>query len=133
MSFLHSMTFDLISGLHMQIQTWHPPIWLCTHAKYYVKSGITNVLKNANKTKNMHFFFDSDCQLISRSVLNCFSSEAIKVYLTCTKRPPPLVPDSLSCLNRVKPRDWKQLKCQCGSGLARSQHARIQKVLPEGL
>ena len=53
---LHSMTFDLISGLHMQIQTWHPPQWLCTHAKYYVKSGLTNVLKNATKTKNMHLF-----------------------------------------------------------------------------
>ena len=53
---LHSMTFDLISGLHMQIQTWHPPVWLCTHAKYYVKSGLTDVLKNANKTKNMHLF-----------------------------------------------------------------------------
>ena len=50
------MTFDLISGLYMQIQTWHPPLWLCTHAKYYVKSGLTNVLKNANKTKNMHLF-----------------------------------------------------------------------------
>ena len=50
------MTFDLISGLHIQIQTWHPPLWLCTHAKYYVKSGLTNVLKNANKTKNMHLF-----------------------------------------------------------------------------
>ena len=48
------MTFDLISGLHMQIQTWHPP--LCTHAKYYVKSGLTNVLKNDNKIKNMHLF-----------------------------------------------------------------------------
>ena len=55
------MTFDLISGLHMQIQTWHPLLWLCTHAKYYVKSGLTNVLENANKTKNMHLFFDSDC------------------------------------------------------------------------
>ena len=40
----------------MQIQTWHPPLWLCTRAKYYVKSGLTNVLKNANKTKNMHPF-----------------------------------------------------------------------------
>ena len=50
------MTFDLISGLHMQIQTWHPPLWLCTHAKYYVKSGLTNVLKNANKTKKLHLF-----------------------------------------------------------------------------
>ena len=50
------MTFDLISGLHMQIQTWHPSLWLCTHAKYYVKSGLTNVLKNANKTKKMHLF-----------------------------------------------------------------------------
>ena len=36
----------------MQIQTWHPPLRLCTHAKYYVKS----VLKNANKTKNKHLF-----------------------------------------------------------------------------
>ena len=53
---LHSMTFDLISGLYMQIQTWHLPLWLCIHAKYYVKSGLTNVLKNANKTKNMHLF-----------------------------------------------------------------------------
>ena len=51
------MTFDLISGLHMQILTWHPPLWLCTHAIYYVKSGLTNVLKNANKTKNMHLFW----------------------------------------------------------------------------
>ena len=59
------MTFDLISGLHMQIQTWHPSLWLCTHAKYYVKSGLTNVLKNADKTKNMHLFFDLDCQLIN--------------------------------------------------------------------
>ena len=50
------MTFDLISGLHMQIQTWHPPLKLCIHAKYYVKSGLTNVLKNAYKTKNMHLF-----------------------------------------------------------------------------
>ena len=50
------MTFDLISGLHMQIQTWHPPLRLCIHAEYYVKSGLTNVLKNANKTKNMYFF-----------------------------------------------------------------------------
>ena len=50
------MTFDLISGLHMQIQTWHPPLRLCIHATYYVKSGLTNVLKNANKTKNMHLF-----------------------------------------------------------------------------
>ena len=51
------MTFDLIFGLHMQFQTWHPPLWLCTHAKYYVKSGLTNVLKNANKTKNKHLFW----------------------------------------------------------------------------
>ena len=40
----------------MQIKTWHPPLWLYTHAKYYVKNGLTNVLKNANKTKNMHLF-----------------------------------------------------------------------------
>ena len=57
------MTFDLISGLHMQILTWHPPLWFYTHAKYYVKSGLTNVLKNANKTKKYAYFFDSDCQL----------------------------------------------------------------------
>ena len=50
------MTFDLTSGLHMQIQTWHLPLRLCIPAKYYVKSGLTNVLKNANKTKNMHLF-----------------------------------------------------------------------------
>ena len=50
------MTFDLISGLHMQIQTWHPPLWLCTHAKYYVKSGITNVLKMPTKPKYASFF-----------------------------------------------------------------------------
>ena len=50
------MTFDLISGLHMQIQTWHPPLRLCIQAKCYVKSGLTNVLKNANKTKKMHLF-----------------------------------------------------------------------------
>ena len=50
------MTFDLISGLHMQIQTWHQPLGLCIHAKYYVISGLTNVLKNANKTKIMHIF-----------------------------------------------------------------------------
>ena len=50
------MTFDLISGLHMRIQTWHPPLRLCIHAKYYVKSGLINVLQNANKTKNMHLF-----------------------------------------------------------------------------
>ena len=40
----------------MQMQTWHPPLRPCIHAKYYVKSGLTNVLKNANKTKNMHLF-----------------------------------------------------------------------------
>ena len=49
------MTFDLISGLHMQIQNWHSPLRLCIHANCYVKSGLTNVLKNANKTKNKHF------------------------------------------------------------------------------
>ena len=40
----------------MQIQTKHPPLRLCIHTKYHVKSGLTNVLKNANKTKNMHLF-----------------------------------------------------------------------------
>ena len=62
------MTFDLISGFHMQIQTLHLPLRLCIHAKYYVKSGLTNVLKNANKTKNMHLFIDLDCQLNVQSV-----------------------------------------------------------------
>ena len=66
------MTFDLISGLHMQIQTWHPPLWLCTHAKYYVKSGLTNVLKNANKTKNMHLFS------IRIANYNCLSNDILK-------------------------------------------------------
>ena len=61
------MTFDLISGLHMQIKTWHQPLWLCTHAKYYVKSGLTNVLKNANKTKNMHLFSIRIANYIVRS------------------------------------------------------------------
>ena len=50
------MTFDLIYGLHMLIQTWHPPLWSCAHAKYYDTNGLTNVHKNANKTKNMHLF-----------------------------------------------------------------------------
>ena len=50
------MTFDLISGLHMQIQTWYPPLIRCIHAEYYIKSVLTNVLKNANRTQNMHLF-----------------------------------------------------------------------------
>ena len=50
------MTFDLISGLHIQIQIWHPPLWPSTHARYFVKSGLTNVLKNADINKNMHLF-----------------------------------------------------------------------------
>ena len=74
-SFLHSMTFDLISGLHMQIQTWHPPLWLCTHAKYYVKSGLTNVLKNANKTKNMHLFWIR--------IANCNIFNILRVFVIC--------------------------------------------------
>ena len=69
------MTFDLISGLHMQIQTWHPPLWLCTHAKYYVKSGLTNVLKNANKTKNMHLF----SLRIANYYRYCFISNFVKI------------------------------------------------------
>ena len=76
------MTFDLISGLHIQIQTWYPPLWFCTHAKYYVKSGLTNVLKNANKTKNMHLFFDSDCQLILQTgVKYLYKSKCLQVAL----------------------------------------------------
>ena len=67
------MTFDLISGLHMQIQTWHPPLRLCTHAKYYVKSGLTNVLKNANKTKNMHLFSIRIANYIVGSKLSQFA------------------------------------------------------------
>ena len=63
------MTFDLISGLHMQIQTWHPPLWLCTHAKYYVKS----IQKCQQNQKYASFLdSDSDCQLYSK---------------TCVKRP----------------------------------------------
>ena len=67
------MTFDLISGLHMQIQTWHPPLWLCTHAKYYVKIGLTNVLKNANKTKNMHLFSFRIANYLLKCLLHCQS------------------------------------------------------------
>ena len=80
------MTFDLISGLHMQTQTWHPSLRLCIHAKYYVKSGLTNVLKNANKTKKNASFFDSDCQLIvdlPEAVRNCILGYACCVDL-CT-------------------------------------------------
>ena len=69
------MTFDLISGLHMQIQTWHPPLRLCIHAKYYVKSGLTNVLKNANKTKNMHLF--------SIRIANYYPHGLKVLYLVC--------------------------------------------------
>ena len=64
------MTFDLISGLHMQIQTWHPPLRLCIHAKYYVKSGLTNVLKNANKTKNNHLY---SIRIANYSVFSSFA------------------------------------------------------------
>ena len=64
------MTFDLISGLHVQIQTWHPSLRLCIHAKYYVKSGLTNVLKNANKTKNMH--------LLSIRIANSYVKKVMK-------------------------------------------------------
>ena len=67
-------TYFLISGLHMQIQTWHPPLWLCTHAKYYVKIGLTNVLKNANKTKNMHLF---SIRIANYTVVSALSSFAI--------------------------------------------------------
>ena len=74
------MTFDLISGLHMQIQTWHPPLRLCINAKYYVKSGLTNVLKNANKTKNMHLFSIRIANYTVFSNLNNFINEATLVY-----------------------------------------------------
>ena len=82
------MTFDLVSGLHMQIQTWHPPLWLCTHAKYYVKSGLTNVLKNANKTKNMHLFSIRIANYLVKSVkpkkwIPYFSA---KTYVVGTKK-----------------------------------------------
>ena len=66
------MTFDLISGLHMQMQTWHPPLRLCMHAKYYDKSGLTNVLNNANKTKNMHLFSIRIANYHARLEKNCF-------------------------------------------------------------
>ena len=68
------MTFELISGFHMQIQTWHPPLWLCTHAKYYVKGGLTNVLKNANKTKNMHLF---SIRIANYIIISTFKSNGI--------------------------------------------------------
>ena len=45
------MTFDLISGLHMQIQTWHPPLWLCTHAKYYAYKMLTNPLLTEGRVR----------------------------------------------------------------------------------
>ena len=80
------MSFDLISGLHMQIQTWHPPLRLCIHAKYYVKSGLTNVLKNANKTTNKHLFFNSDCQIIVELAFSCKMTHAVvsKFCLHCS-------------------------------------------------
>ena len=50
----------------MQIHTWHPPLWFCTHhTKYNVKSGLTNILNNANKTKACIFFFNSDCLVLN--------------------------------------------------------------------
>ena len=45
-------------------------VCVSVHAKYYVKSGLTIVLKNANKTKNMHIFFHSDCQPSFRAALH---------------------------------------------------------------
>ena len=76
------MTFDLISGFHMQIQTWHPPLWFCTHAIQYVKSGLTNVLKNANKTKNMHLF---SIRIANYNVYSCpgeFIYRFVRIYLS---------------------------------------------------
>ena len=64
------MTFDLISGLHMQIQTWHPPLWLCTHAKYYVKNWSNKCTKKCQQNQKYASFFHSDCQLIDKAV-NC--------------------------------------------------------------
>ena len=40
----------------MQIQTWHPPLRLRIQAKYYVKSGLTNVLKMPVKPKICIYF-----------------------------------------------------------------------------
>ena len=41
----------------MQTKTCYPPLWFCTQTKYYVKSGMTNVLKNPNKAKHIRLFF----------------------------------------------------------------------------
>ena len=71
------MTFDLISGLHMQIQTWNPPLWICTHVKYYVKSGRTNVLKKCQQNQKYASFFDSDCQLFRELTRN----SELRIYI----------------------------------------------------
>ena len=76
------MNFDLISRLHMQIQTWHPPLRLCRHAKYYVKSGLTNVLKNANKTKNIHIF---SIQIANYYNEVCYKGTALYSVLFCDR------------------------------------------------
>ena len=89
------MTFDLISGLHMQIQAWHPPLWLCTHAKYYVKSGLTNVLKNANKTKNMHIFSIRIANYHKTSFVNKpFPRKPFNPQLKFTPQSRPFIPQS---------------------------------------
>ena len=67
----------------MQIQTWHPPLRLCILAKYYVKSGLTNVPKNANKTKNMHLFSIRIANYVKTeevyvSYLNIYSTKKVK-------------------------------------------------------
>ena len=40
----------------MPIQTLHLSLWFCAHAKCYVKSGLTNVLKMPTKPKICIFF-----------------------------------------------------------------------------
>ena len=52
------------------------------HAKYYVKSGLTNVLKNANKTKYMHLCFSI---LIANYFSKC-SFREISIAMTVCSR-----------------------------------------------
>ena len=70
----------------MQIQTSHPPLWFCTHAKYYVKSGLTNVLKMPTKPKICIFFRFG---LPTISVLICLhpqrGSLSAQCVVLCTK------------------------------------------------
>ena len=92
------MTFDLFFGLHMQFQTWHPPLWLCTHAKYYVKSGLTNVLKNANKTKNMHLFWIGIANYKTATLKRPKIGFHDKLLLSAVQSMPGRVAQAVTCL-----------------------------------